>query len=241
MKIRRIRPVRFAITAFGSCATVLTIVTIVQTTLAKSGQQTFPDPFARTEREEGQSILSATVAPLRARTRDAGYRNALRSRGIRRVAQIEIPALGIRSPVLEPSRTLWNARAWSALEQDMQIAMRHGAVAYPQERPVILGHSSPPGGADIGRNGTLFARLPELREGDRIILTMNGTPTTFTIRDFSVVQPRETGVLLGKSGEEILTLITCFPVGTTRERLVVRATREQDLRQADMRRDSMVP
>lgn len=147
-------------------------------------------------------------------------------------AYLSYPTLGIGAPVGKPSLTQWKSRNWRALEDQMQFGLLHGVVAYPHSPPiggegniVIAGHSSAP---TLNARGSpyqdVFASLPEAKIGDRIELrdTM-GTPAIYEVIETHVVPATETSILLQDTKKSELTLFTCYPVGTTKERWVVRA------------------
>lgn len=150
---------------------------------------------------------------------------------IARAYTLAIPSLGIRAPVLLPSLTFWSGREWKLLEEQMQTGLRHGAVAYPHSsRPgakgtlFIAGHSSPPDDlTEPTAYGRLFARLPELAPGETVTVSFAGEILTYEVVDARAVHAFDTSVLRQQSDESLLELITCYPIGTTRDRLIVMA------------------
>jgi LPXTG-site transpeptidase (sortase) family protein len=151
--------------------------------------------------------------------------------GIKRAWSIAIPSLGIRAPVLLPSMKNWSMRAWDMLEEQMQVGLNHGAVAYPHSAGpgkkgnlIIAGHSSPPTeSARESEFGSLFAALPEIKIGDVISITTAGSPISYRVVKKTIVSPQMTSILEQQEDESILKLITCYPVGTTRDRMIVLA------------------
>ena len=151
--------------------------------------------------------------------------------GIARAWSITIPSLGIRAPVLLPSMKNWTSRAWDMLEEQMQIGLNHGAVAYPHSSGpgrkgnlIIAGHSSPPTeSAKQSEFGRLFERLPEIKVGEEISIVTAGSPVRYRVEEKMIVSPQETSILEQQYDESILKLITCYPVGTTRDRMIVLA------------------
>ncbi len=147
-------------------------------------------------------------------------------------AFLTYPKLGIGAPVGKPSLTQWKSRNWRALEDQMQFGLLHGVVAYPHSPAiggegniVIAGHSSAP---TLDARGSayqdVFAALPEAAIGDRIELRdAMGTPAIYEVFETHVVPATETSILLQDTSKTELTLFTCYPVGTTKERWVVRA------------------
>lgn len=138
---------------------------------------------------------------------------------------IAIPSLNISAPVLLPSGKFWNQRAWTMLEEQMQVGLNNGSVAYPHSAApggvgnlIIAGHSSPPDEASAqSAYGHLFAKLPEIAIGDEV--TVSGV--TYRIDDKFVVSPSEVSILAQQDEESMLKLITCYPVGTTKNRMII--------------------
>jgi LPXTG-site transpeptidase (sortase) family protein len=160
-----------------------------------------------------------------------GVATELEQWGIARAWSITIPSLGIRAPVLLPSMKNWSLRAWDMLEEQMQVGLNHGAVAYPNSSGpgrkgnlIIAGHSSPPTeSARKSEFGSLFSLLPDIKIGEVISITTAGSPITYRVFEKTIVSPQMTSILEQQSEESILKVITCFPVGSTRDRLVVLA------------------
>lgn len=172
---------------------------------------------------QGQSDQSDTDAP----------RTALREWEIGHVYRLSIPRLHIRAPVLMPSRIFWDTKEWGLLEEQMQVGLNHGAVAYPHSAApgrrgslIVAGHSSPPhDAAAASAYGHLFASLPQIQEGDTVTVTSGGKDISYVVESKKIVAPDDTDILAQQSNESIMKLITCYPVGTTENRMIVTARR----------------
>lgn len=71
--------------------------------------------------------------------------------------------------------------------------------------------------------GAPFNRLDELDLGDHIVVSVPGrADAVYEVRDVFIVAPTEVGVAASTSGSR-LTLTTCHPKGSARERLIVQA------------------
>ncbi len=140
------------------------------------------------------------------------------------------PALGLVDiPVARPSMTYWARREWERLEDQLQAAMRQGLTVYPHSpllgdpgNIVIAGHSSPPSSQYNGAYGQVFASLPRSQPGDRIVVEQGDQRLTYEVTRTRVVSATATDILLQGQGNE-LTIITCYPIGTTQSRFVVQA------------------
>lgn len=87
---------------------------------------------------------------------------------------------------------------------------------------VIAGHSS----NDIVDNGAykfIFARLEQLAVGDTVYVNYQGKRYAYTITKTEVVKPTEVSKLVYPTDKPMLTLITCTPLGTALNRLLVTA------------------
>jgi sortase A len=72
----------------------------------------------------------------------------------------------------------------------------------------------------------LFRSLKDVARDDEITLTTLDNTYTYRVVSFTVVNPEEVSVLAPSSGENTLTLVTCYPfyfVGHAPKRFVVRA------------------
>lgn len=150
--------------------------------------------------------------------------------------ELSIPTIGVRTSVYVPSRRYWDTQQWELLEEQMQVGLSYGAVVYPHSvQPgrrgniLVAGHSSPPDNrAKANGYGSLLSRAPELEVGDEIIVNTSTVALHYRIDSIEIVSADETAILLQQSERSQLKLITCYPVGTTRERFVATATLVSD-------------
>jgi sortase A len=87
---------------------------------------------------------------------------------------------------------------------------------------VLSGHSSNDL-FDPGDYKFIFAQLDKLQPGDTIFVHYNSIRYTYTITKKQVVKPTNVQALLGMDTKPYLTLITCTPLGTALNRLLVTA------------------
>jgi len=98
--------------------------------------------------------------------------------------------------------------------------------ALPGERGNVFltGHSSLPQLFRAGNYKAIFARLPEIKKGDKIFVSAGGQKFTYTVLNLKVVDPKETSVINPPDSEgRYLTLMTCVPPGLYLKRLIVLA------------------
>lgn len=135
-------------------------------------------------------------------------------------AQIIINGIRVKAPVIYNQKTI--------NEANFQLALRDGVVHYPNTafpgkkgNVVIFGHSSGQVWAP-GNYKFVFTHLDKLNLGDKIFLDYQGTRYTYTVGGKKVVPPSDVSVL-DPTEKNILTLITCTPVGTSKDRLIITA------------------
>lgn len=72
---------------------------------------------------------------------------------------------------------------------------------------------------------TMFNDLNKLKAGQRLTLNTLGEVLTYEIRESMVIEPHDTAVLRPEAGRDLVTLITCTPLGVNSHRIVVTAER----------------
>ena len=113
-------------------------------------------------------------------------------------------------------------------EAAFQKALHDGVVHYPDTalpgqrgNVVIFGHSSGQWWAP-GNYKFVFTLLNKLHYDDKIFLEYKGIRYIYKVSNVSVVKPNDLSVL-NQGGNSMLTLITCTPVGTSTNRLIIQA------------------
>lgn len=99
-----------------------------------------------------------------------------------------------------------------------------GANSRPGQKgnTVLSGHSSNDL-FDPGDYKFIFARLDQLAQGDTFYLNYQGVRYTYSITKKEVVKPTDVHKLVYAPEKPIVTLITCVPLGTAQNRLLVTA------------------
>lgn len=136
-----------------------------------------------------------------------------------------IPKLNVEVPVVFGSK---NDVA------SMNIAMGNGvanfAIPGASAKPgeignfVISGHSA----GNVYQNTNykfIFSGLPRLVDGDLLYMDYNGTRYTYRMMGHTIVDPSDVASLVriakDNEGKPIMTLLTCYPLGTSRQRYVI--------------------
>ena len=83
---------------------------------------------------------------------------------------------------------------------------------------VLTGHSGVAG-------NRLFSDLDQLHTGDVFYLHILGQVLAYRIMDINQVLPHETELLVPVPGQDLCTLVTCYPYGVNSHRLLVRGIR----------------
>lgn len=137
--------------------------------------------------------------------------------------KIIIPKINVDVPVVYDVGTD-NASQMAAMESGLAHFPIAGASSHPGEvgNTVIAGHSS----NDLFDGGDykfIFAQLDRLTVGDSIYANFKGKRYTYVVTKTEVVKPNEVNKLVYQTTKPVLTLITCTPLGTALNRLLVTA------------------
>jgi LPXTG-site transpeptidase (sortase) family protein len=132
--------------------------------------------------------------------------------------QLAIPKIDVSAPVL------WNIQADKAIDKLREGLVHIKQTALPGDKDgnvFITGHSSyyP---WDPGKYKHIFALLPNLKKGDKIYIKYHGTLYKYEIFETVVVKSNETWVMQ-PDNRNMVSLMTCVPIGTSLRRFVARA------------------
>jgi sortase A len=123
------------------------------------------------------------------------------------LGRIEIAAIGLTAMIQEGTAPL-----------TLQRGVGHITGTAP------VGHSGNVGLA--AHRDTFFRKLRDIHQGDEITLTTLAGTFLYKVDHISIVEPQASEVLRN-SGENVLTLVTCYPfsyIGPAPKRFIVRAT-----------------
>jgi sortase A len=134
-----------------------------------------------------------------------------------------IPKINVDVPVTYDIGNDYNSQMAAMTNGVAQFAIP-GADSHPGQigNTVIAGHSSNDL-LDGGDYKFIFAQLDKLNIGDTIYANYNSKRYTYTVTKKEVVKPNEVSKLVYPTTKPILTLLTCTPVGTSLNRLLVTA------------------
>jgi len=134
-----------------------------------------------------------------------------------------IPKINVDVPVIYDIGNDYESQMTAMNDGVAQFAIP-GASSHPGQvgNTVIAGHSS----NDLFDSGDykfIFAQLDKLIVGDTIYANYQSKRYTYTVTKKEVVKPNEVDKLAYPTTKPILTLITCTPLGTSINRLLVTA------------------
>lgn len=134
-----------------------------------------------------------------------------------------IPKINVDVPVLYDVGSDYDSQM-AAMAKGVAHFSIPGANAHPGEvgNTVLSGHSS----NDLFDGGDykfIFAQLEKLENGDTLYANYNGTRYTYVVTKKEVVKPTEVSKLVYSTTKPVMTLITCTPLGTSTNRLLVTA------------------
>ncbi|KKQ90837.1 MAG: sortase family protein [Berkelbacteria bacterium GW2011_GWA1_39_10] len=130
-------------------------------------------------------------------------------------ARLVIPKINVDAPIV------WNIPADQILDKLLEGVVHSKGTALPgsEGNIFITGHSSYYSWVDSPYKAT-FALLDKLEIGDEIYVQYQNKIFTYKINNVQVVSPKDVGVMDFRPGYN-LTLMTCVPIGTTLNRLII--------------------
>lgn len=135
--------------------------------------------------------------------------------------RISIPSLSISAPIIQGIDPTNKEKYNQALEDGVAQMIGTPLPGSGQGNTFIYGHSS----ADQeGKYNQVFAKMDELQFGDVIKLNFDNKEYEYWVTEKKLIEKGDFSVL-DQSGEERLTLMTCWPTGTSDRRIVVVAKR----------------
>jgi len=134
-----------------------------------------------------------------------------------------IPKINVDVPVTYDVGTD-NASQMAAMVNGLAHFPIAGASSHPGEigNTVLAGHSS----NDLFDGGDykfIFAQLDKLSVGDSVYANYKGKRYTYVVTKVQVVKPTDVNALVYPTTKPVITLITCTPLGTALNRLLVTA------------------
>ncbi len=129
-----------------------------------------------------------------------------------------VEKIGVQAPIL------WDSTTENIEENLTQGVVHLAGSAYPGQKGnvFITGHSSNFWWRK-GDYNTVFALLNNLAVGDEIVVVYQDKEFHYQVHRKLKVAPGEIGQYTQSTDEPVLTLMTCWPIGTNWKRLIVQA------------------
>lgn len=157
------------------------------------------DPYGGTPLSDQRAIVAAYRAQL-----DLGPTDVM--------ARVRVPSIGVDLPIYHGTD-----------EETLRRGIGH-----------LLGSALPVGGEGThsvltGHRGlpesVLFSDLDEVAVGDLFEVDVYGEVLTYAVRDVQVIEPGDTDLLMPESGRDLVSLVTCTPLGINSHRIIVTGER----------------
>lgn len=137
-------------------------------------------------------------------------------------------------------------------EIKVDLPIYHGTSDETLEKGVghLQGTSLPVGGvgtrsvltAHTGlASATLFNNLNKLKVGDRFSVDVFGRVLTYEVIDTSIVEPDDTEAILPDRNKDLMTLVTCTPLGINTHRILVTGERVTPTPEAEIAAAAIPP
>lgn len=130
---------------------------------------------------------------------------------------LKIPKINLETPIKEGARP-----------EDIKYSVGHlpsSSSTYnlgkKNQNFVIAGHRS-------YTYGKFFNRLDELQKGDYIIINVQNKVLTYKVFNKKIVKPTETDIIYPIKNKSMVTLVTCHPKYSDKQRLIVFAELEAE-------------
>ena len=175
------------------------------------------DDTAVQEARAAAQAYNDSLSPLRynreaVQAASVDYDGLLDVTGSGIMGYVEIPKLGLNLPI-------YHGTSESVLEQGVgHLVGSSLPIGGEGCHSILTGHSGVAG-------KKLFSDIDQLREGDVFYLHILDETLAYQVCQINKVLPHETELLAPVSGEDLCTLVTCYPYGVNTHRLLVRGSR----------------
>lgn len=133
---------------------------------------------------------------------------------------IYIPRLKANAPVVKNVDPANSVVYQSALSQG--VAHAAGSALPNQSGNVFIFAHSAGNWYQANRYNAIFYLLNKLKPTDKIVITYQGNPRNYSVTDSKIVAASDVSYMQNTPQDQ-LTLMTCWPPGTTLKRLIVTA------------------
>lgn len=143
------------------------------------------------------------------------YEEELNPLGDGQMARTRIPVIGVDLPVFHDTSSQVLRRGAG------HVASTTLPVGGESTHAGISAHSGLP-------SATLFTNLSKVKEGDTFYVDVLDETLTYRVTRIQIVKPDEAEYLYIEDGKDLVTLITCTPIGINTDRILVTGERVPD-------------
>lgn len=126
------------------------------------------------------------------------------------IGLLEIPKIGLKTPVVE-----------GASQENIEHAVGHLPSSGSIKDLGELNSNFAIAGHRTATFGKFFNRLDEMEVGDELILSARGSVYTYIVSETRIIAPTEVEVTYPVKDKSLMTLITCHPMYSNKQRLIV--------------------
>ncbi len=143
---------------------------------------------------------------------DFDYNQLLNINGTGTMGRLKVPSIDVDLPI-------YHGTSDSVLEKGVgHLQGTSLPVGGESQHSVLTAHRGLP-------SATLFDNLDKVKVGDRFTIEVFGEVLTYQVISTQVVQPDQTQPLLPQYGRDLVTLVTCTPLGINTHRILVTGER----------------
>lgn len=133
--------------------------------------------------------------------------------------KILIPKIDIRSEVLPNINPFDKKEYQEALKKG--VALAKGSALPGETGNIFIFAHSTDSPINITNYNAVFYLVNKLGKGDEIFLTYQGKYYKYIVENTEIIDPKEINYLKSSDKGQALTLMTCWPPGTTLKRLLI--------------------
>ncbi len=164
-----------------------------------------------------EDLIKKPIKLVNGDSKDKNYLSQLTlSDSVGIIGYIEIDKIDVRLPIYHTTSEPVLQRGVGHLEGTSLPIGGDG------QHSVLTGHTGLP-------SSKIFTDLDEMDLGDHIVLKILNEPITYVVDNIEVVKPDEVNDLKPRENEDLLTLVTCTPYGVNSHRLLVQASRTDNI------------
>lgn len=144
------------------------------------------------------------------------------------IGRVKVPGIEVDLPIYHGTSDAVLSRGAGHLEGS------HLPIGGDSTRSVITAHRGL-------ANATMFSNLNHVKVGDKFTVEVFGEVLTYQVRETKVIAPEDTETLRVVPGEDLVSLITCTPLGINTHRIVITGERITPTPIADIQAAGEVP